>query len=107
MRKLVAILCGLSAAACATAFETPRNRVNLGEDGYTLTRAPMQSAREQVLSIYRNFEAWERISQLAADPLYRELITEVDGVRVRHDLLNPDEEPTPAPENTEPEGDGL
>ncbi|MEO1039580.1 MAG: polysaccharide export protein [Pseudomonadota bacterium] len=47
MRRLVAILFGLCAAACATAFETPRNSVDLSEDGYTLARAPMQSARER------------------------------------------------------------
>jgi len=46
MRNLVAILCGLSAAACATSFEVPRNSVDLNTDGYTLTRARMQPARE-------------------------------------------------------------
>ncbi len=46
MRTLVSILCGLSAAACATAFETPRNSVDLGDSAYTLTRAPMQPAHE-------------------------------------------------------------
>jgi len=46
IRIFILTLCGASLAACATAFETPRNSVDLGDSAYTLTRAPMQPARE-------------------------------------------------------------
>lgn len=40
----------LATSACATAFETPRNTVDLASTGYTSTRQPMDSTREVPLA---------------------------------------------------------
>ena len=50
MRAGLIPLAALALASCATAFEEPRNTVNLTSDGYTSTRRPMMNTREVPLS---------------------------------------------------------
>lgn len=76
IRTLALSLTGLALSACATAFETPRNSVDLGQDGYTVTRSAMQPAYERRVTALARYSDEGRCADTdlpLAAPIAREI----------------------------------